>query len=107
MVDLAMNANELDLVRLSGEESSALVLPYLFVCFVAIIWPASFFTFLYQMQVGLEKRLLFICLIKPNITTTMRVNRQKPVRKIKLTSYYILVIVYFIYTPFYNRVLKT
>lgn len=32
MVDLAMNANELDLVRLSGEESSALVLPCLFVC---------------------------------------------------------------------------
>jgi len=72
-----MNASELDLVRLSGEEYSALVLPCLFVCFVAIIWPASFFTFLYQMQAGLEKHLLFICLIKPNITNTMHVNGLK------------------------------
>lgn len=93
IIDLATNANELDLVQLSGEESSTLVLPCLFVCFVAIICPASFLTFLYQMQAGLEKHLPFICLIKPNITNTMRVNGLKPVRKIVLTSYYILVIV--------------
>lgn len=90
---MATNANELDLVQLSGEESSTLVLPCLFVCFVAIICPASFLTFLYQMQAGLEKHLPFICLIKPNITNTMRVNGLKPVRKIVLASYYILVIV--------------